>query len=69
MSDNNKDLALEVLISVWQESHSGLPMNLIKSIYQLEKANQFNQTRDLLNSIEKLIDEEITNNPTSWSSQ
>jgi hypothetical protein len=69
MSDNNKDLALEVLISVWQESHSGLPMNLIKSIYQLEKANQFNQTRDLFNSIEKLIDEEITNNPTSWSSQ
>lgn len=69
MSDNNKDLALEALISVWQESHSDLPMDLIKSIYQLEKANQFNQTRDLLNAIQKLIDEEITSNPTTWSSQ
>ena len=57
-------MALDALISVSEEKYADLSIDLVRSIYHLEKISQFNQDRDILNSIQRLIDDEIQSG--SW---
>lgn len=67
MNDNPKDMAFEALLAACHEASADLSIDLLKAIYQIEKTNQFNQDRDVLSTIQKLIDGEILANP--WGGQ
>lgn len=59
MNDNLKDIALEALLDASHEAAADLSIDLLKAVYQIEKTNQFNQDRDVVPAIQKLIDDEI----------
>lgn len=62
MNDIPKDMALEALLAASHETSPDLPIDLLKAIYQIEKSKRFDQDRDVLSSIQKLIDEEVNSN-------
>lgn len=59
MSDNLKDMALDALINASHEAAADLSIDLLKAVYLIEKTDQFNQDRDVVSKIQKLIDDEI----------
>ena len=59
MNDNLKDVAWDALLDASHEIAPDLSIDLLKAVYQIEKTNQFNQDRDVVSAIQKLIDDEI----------
>lgn len=67
MNYNPKDMALDALLVASHEVSPDLSIDLLSAVYQIEKTNQFNQERDVLSTIQKLIDNEILTN--KWSGE
>ena len=62
MNDHPNDMALEALLAAAHEVAADLSIDLLKAVYQIEKTNQFNQDRNVISAIQKLIDDEMLAN-------
>lgn len=58
-SENQNDVALDVLIETAELLDINLPDGLLNKIYQLEKVNQFNPQFNTVNEIKKMISNNV----------
>ena len=53
------DMALNALFEVSKKEEPNLSTEILKTIYEIEKVNQFEQNRNVLSAIQSLLENEI----------
>jgi len=58
MSDGNEHMALSTLLAAGEEFAPDIPTEVLKKVYAIQKARQFDRDRDMsLQEMGKLVDE------------